>query len=98
MALGLKAIKESKWAEEIAQGLETVRVAVQPAAVEHMVKIGDFKKWMAREGGKPADRWHVRIRIETRTDGALESLQNLVAQRLPAKPHVNPNPDVQNPP
>jgi hypothetical protein len=56
VALRLKAIKESEWAEEIAEGLETVRVAVQPAAVEHMVKIGDFRKWLAREGGTPADR------------------------------------------
>jgi len=33
-----------------------LRVAVQPTAVEHMVKIGDFRKWLAREGGREGGR------------------------------------------
>src|SRR5438105_3405455 len=51
VALGLHSIRTSSWAGEIPEGLNNVRVLVRDVPVEHKVKIGDFKKWLSREGG-----------------------------------------------
>jgi hypothetical protein len=63
VALGLAAIREQEWANEIPGGLNTVEVAVNPIPVTHTVRIQDFKKWLKRSGGSPHEvtqRDHLR--------------------------------------
>jgi hypothetical protein len=62
-ALGLVAIREQDWAGEIAEGLDTVEVSVSTVPVMHSVMMRDFRKWLDRRGGTPAEithRNHVR--------------------------------------
>ena len=58
VALGLVAIREHDWAGEIAEGLNTVEVTVRPAPVTHSVTLQDFKRWLERRGGTPAEITH----------------------------------------
>ena len=41
--------------EDIAGGLNEVCVSVKSAHVEHRVRMSEFKKWLERQGGSPAD-------------------------------------------
>jgi hypothetical protein len=56
VALGLASIRGDEWVGAIPEGLNTVRVSVTNVAVEHSVKIQDFKTWVQREGGSPRER------------------------------------------
>ena len=56
VARGLSALREEEWVAGIAQGLNVVKVSVISTPIEHSVKMGDFQKWLAREGGTPRDR------------------------------------------
>jgi hypothetical protein len=56
VALGLKQIRGNDWVEDIAGALNTVTVCVQNVQVEHTVRIGEFTKWLERNGGSPADK------------------------------------------
>jgi hypothetical protein len=55
VALGMAAIRTDEWVTGIAQGLNPVRVRVMNVAVEHEVKLGDFTKWLDRDGGSPRE-------------------------------------------
>jgi len=55
VALGLRAIRKSDWADEIPQGLNHVTVSVTGVRVEHTVQLKKFNQWLARTGGSPAD-------------------------------------------
>jgi hypothetical protein len=56
VARGLKAIKSSKWAGEIPEGITTITVCAAQPEVEHHVKIAAFKTWVNRPGGSPAEK------------------------------------------
>jgi hypothetical protein len=59
VARGLKAISESVWAGEIPEGITTITVrAAQPQVEEHRVKVVEFKSWLNRTGGSPAETVH----------------------------------------
>jgi hypothetical protein len=62
VARGLKAIRESVWAGELPEGLNTVTVCAAHPEVEHHVKVSAFKAWLNRNGGSPADKI-ARLRI-----------------------------------
>ena len=66
VALGLAAIRDSDWAADIAQGLNTVTVRVMDVSAEHTVMFVDFNKWLEGSGGNPRDM--------TRRDRAREIL------------------------
>jgi hypothetical protein len=55
VALGLKQLQGNEWAENIAGGWNEVCVSVKSVRVEHRVKMAEFKKWLERTGGSPAD-------------------------------------------
>lgn len=55
VALGMAAIRTDEWVTGIAQGLNPVKVRVMNVAVEHEVKLGDFTKWVDRDGGSPRE-------------------------------------------
>lgn len=55
VALGLKQLQGNEWVENIAGGLNEVCVSVKSVHVEHRVKMAEFKKWLERTGGSPAD-------------------------------------------
>jgi hypothetical protein len=55
VALGLKQLQGNEWVENIAGGLNEVCVSVKSVRVEHRVKMAEFKKWLERKGGSPAD-------------------------------------------
>lgn len=55
VALGLRQIRGHEWVEEIATGLNTVKVQVKSVQIEHEVKIVEFMKWVERKGGSPSD-------------------------------------------
>jgi hypothetical protein len=55
VVLGMAAIRTDEWVTGIAQGLNPVKVRVMNVAVEHEVKLGDFTKWLDRDGGSPRE-------------------------------------------
>ena len=58
VARGLKVIRESVWAGEIPEGINTVTVCAAPPDVQHRVKVSEFKSWLNRTGGSPAETVH----------------------------------------
>jgi hypothetical protein len=62
VARGLSALRQEEWVAGIAQGLNVVKVSVISTPVEHAVRLGDFQKWLNREGGSPRERMD-RIRV-----------------------------------
>jgi hypothetical protein len=58
VARGLKAIRDSVWAGEIPEGINTVTVCAAQPQVEHRVKVTEFKSWLNRSGGSPAESVH----------------------------------------
>ncbi len=55
VALGLKRLQANEWVENIAGGLNEVCVSINSVHVEHRVRMAEFKKWLERQGGSPAD-------------------------------------------
>jgi hypothetical protein len=55
VALGMAAIRTDEWVTGIAEGLNPVKVRVMNVAVEHEVKLGDFTRWLDRDGGSPRE-------------------------------------------
>jgi hypothetical protein len=58
VARGLGAIRDSVWAGEIPEGITAVTVCIAPPQVEHRVKVAEFKSWLNRTGGSPAETVH----------------------------------------
>jgi hypothetical protein len=58
VARGLRAIRDSVWAGEIPEGINTVTVCAAQPQVEHRVKVVEFKSWLNRTGGSPAETVH----------------------------------------
>lgn len=58
VARGLKAIRDSVWAGEIPEGINTVTVYAAQPQVEHRVKVTEFRSWLNRTGGSPAETVH----------------------------------------
>jgi hypothetical protein len=50
VALGLMALRGQEWVAGLPEGLAPVRVTVTSIPVEHCVRIGDFTKWVERQG------------------------------------------------
>ena len=64
VAQGLAAIRGNEWVAGFAQGMNVVKVSVADVRVEHEVKLGDFTKWLERDGGSPrerSDRYRIRL-------------------------------------
>jgi hypothetical protein len=61
VALGLKAIRQCSWAENIGQNF-TIRVLARDTPVEHTVEFRDFHKWLERQGRSPREV-SARVRI-----------------------------------
>jgi hypothetical protein len=57
-ARGLRAIRDSVWAGQIPEGITTVTVCAAAPQVEHCVKVTEFKSWLNRTGGSPAETVH----------------------------------------
>ncbi len=55
VALGLVAVRGNDWVTGIAQGMNTVQVAVVDIPIEHSVKIQDFHAWLERTTGAPRE-------------------------------------------
>lgn len=55
VALGLAALRSEEWVAGIADGPETVTVAVMNVAVEHRVAMKDFRSWLGRPARSPRD-------------------------------------------
>ena len=53
VARGLAALQSNSWTGDLCEA--NVRVAVQDTPVEHNVRLIEFRKWIAREGGAPKD-------------------------------------------
>ena len=53
--LGMAAIRTDEWLVGIAQRLNPVKVRVMNVPVEHEVNLGDFTKWLDRDGGSPRE-------------------------------------------
>lgn len=68
VARGLRAIRESVWTGQIPEGITTVTVCAAPPQVEHRVKVAEFKAWLNRTGGSPAETVH-RQKVRAIFDG-----------------------------
>lgn len=63
VALGLVALRAEEWVNEIAGGMNAVRVTAVTVPVEQSVKLKDFQLWVERHGGSPrevSDRSRIR--------------------------------------
>ena len=54
VALGLQAIQQSSWVQDIAQDV-AVRVLVRDTPVEHTVGFRAFNKWLEQRGKTPKE-------------------------------------------
>jgi len=55
VALGLASLRGEEWVAGIADGPNTVSVAVTNVAVEHQVAMKDFRAWLDRPPRSPRD-------------------------------------------
>lgn len=55
VALGIKAIASDPWTDEIAHGLNTVRVLAKAPQIEHTVQIQKFHRWLSERGTTPGE-------------------------------------------
>ena len=55
VALALVAVRGNDWVMGIAQGMNTVNVAVVDVPVEHSVRLQDFNAWLERSNGAPKE-------------------------------------------
>jgi len=55
VALGLRTVRNSPWADEIPQNLNDVMVCVAEVRVEHRVSLRKFNEWLGRGGGSPKE-------------------------------------------
>jgi hypothetical protein len=53
VALGLRAIRQCSWVEDIGQNF-TIRVLARDTPVEHTVEFRAFHKWLEQRGGRPS--------------------------------------------
>jgi hypothetical protein len=58
VARGLRAIRDSVWAGQIPEGITTITVCTAQPQVDHRVKVSEFKSWLNRTGGRPAETVH----------------------------------------
>jgi hypothetical protein len=54
VALGLRAIRQSSWAENIGQNF-TIRVLARDTPVEHTLEFREFHKWLEQPGRSPRE-------------------------------------------
>lgn len=63
VALGLASLRGEEWVAGVAEGPNTVSVAVTNVAVEHRVAMKDFRAWLDRPPRSPRDvAQRVRVR------------------------------------
>ena len=54
VALGLRAIRQCSWVEDISQNF-TIRVLARDTPVEHTVELRAFHKWLEQRGRSPRE-------------------------------------------
>ena len=61
VAQALGVLRGDIWVEEIGEGLTELKVRVRQPAVEHWVRMKDFRRWLESQGKTPAEctrkRW-----------------------------------------
>lgn len=55
VALGLASVRGEEWVAGIAEGPNTITVAVTNVPVEHHVSMKDFRTWLERPARSPRD-------------------------------------------
>ncbi len=55
MAQALGILRGDIWVEEIGEGLTELKVHVKQPAVEHRVRMKDFRRWLESQGRTPAE-------------------------------------------
>ena len=55
VAQALKILRGDQWVEEIGEGLTGLRVRVKQPAVEHRVRMKDFRRWLESQGRTPEE-------------------------------------------
>jgi hypothetical protein len=55
VAQALGILRGDQWVEEIGEGLTELRVHVKQPAVEHRVRMKDFRRWLESQGKTPAE-------------------------------------------
>jgi len=55
VALGLRALRQNSWVDEIASGFNVIQVAVKEPEVKHQVVIRDLEHWLSVHGGSPKE-------------------------------------------
>jgi hypothetical protein len=55
VAQALGIMRENQWVEEIGEGLTELKVRVKQPAVEHRVRMKDFRRWLESQGKTPAE-------------------------------------------
>ena len=55
VAQALGILRGDAWVEEIREGLTELKVRVKQPAVEHRVRMKDFRRWLEGQGRTPAE-------------------------------------------
>jgi hypothetical protein len=73
VAQALGILRGDMWVEEIGEGLTELKVRVKQPAVEHRVRMKDFRRWLESQGKTPAECTRNKYRLK-----ALLSVNNVV--------------------
>jgi hypothetical protein len=87
VAQALGILRGDVWVEEIGEGLTELKVRVRQPAVEHRVKMKDFRRWLEglgkigrvheeKEADGVGERGRARAVIRTGTEPALRRIKN----------------------
>jgi hypothetical protein len=55
VAQALGILRGDTWVEDIGEGLTELKVRVKQPAVEHRVRMKDFRRWLESQGRTPAE-------------------------------------------
>jgi hypothetical protein len=69
VGLALAMMRQEAWVDQIGEGLTEVRVRVVSPAIEHRVRMKDFRKWIESQGRTPAEVALKRRVMELIRDG-----------------------------
>jgi hypothetical protein len=60
VAQALGILRGDQWVDQIGEGLTELKVRVKQPAVEHRVRMKDFRRWLDSQGRTPAERTRKR--------------------------------------
>jgi hypothetical protein len=87
VAQALAIMRGDQWVEQIGEGLAEVKVRVKHPAVEHRVRVKDFRKWLETNPRSPAESL-LKRRLAEMARGAGRGVMIRPARQLTGKGRI----------